>query len=272
MSRIGALFLAVFWTIPVAAADLRLKGSFIQGGLVIGQTEPGSTVEIDGRPVTITAEGKFLLGFSREASSTARLTYRSNSGEQRERRLEIKSRSYDIQRIDGLPRRQVTPAPADLKRIRAESKQMAAARRNTDTTFRLSDGLRWPAQGRISGVYGSQRILNGKPRRPHFGVDVAAPVGAKVIAPADGIIRLAHEGMFFNGKTIVLDHGLGLHSVFLHLNATEVAEGTAVRKGQLIGRVGKTGRATGPHLHWAIRLGGTELDPALLVPPMTGSE
>lgn len=272
MIRYALIVVGTFWALSASAADIQLKGDLTQGGLVVGQIEPGSTVEQDGTPVAISPAGQFLLGFDRDSSPSVLLTFRRPGGKQGERRIRIKPRKYNIQRIDGLPRRQVTPSPEDLKRIRAESKRMAVARRTTDQTFRLTDGLVWPSRGRISGVYGSQRILNGKPRRPHFGVDVAAPIGTKVVAPTDGIVRLAHRGMFFNGKTVVLDHGLGLHSVFLHLDAIEVGEGVAVKRGQMIGRIGKTGRATGPHLHWGVRLRGIELDPALLVPPMDRSE
>ena len=240
MIRYALIVIGSFWTLSAAAAEIQLKGDFTQGGLVIGRIEPGSTVQQDGAPVTVSPNGQFLLGFGRESSPSVRLTFQPPGGKQEERQLQIKPRRYNIQRIDGLPRRQVTPSPADLKRIKAESKRMAVARKTTDQIFRLSDGLVWPARGRISGVYGSQRILNGEPRRPHFGVDVAAPIGTEIVAPAGGIVRLAHGGMFFNGKTVVLDHGLGLHSVFLHLNAIEVAEGAVVKKGQRIGRIGRS--------------------------------
>ncbi|MDP6175772.1 MAG: M23 family metallopeptidase, partial [Rhodospirillales bacterium] len=160
-----------------------------------------------------------------------------------------------------------TPGKLDLERIRREKSLLAAARSVRSAQPLFLSGFAWPAKGRISGVYGSRRILNGKPRRPHFGLDLAAPEGTAVLAPADGVVRFAHPGMFFNGKTIILDHGLGLSTAYLHLSAVLVEPGQAVKKGQIIAKVGATGRVTGAHLHWGLRLGATELDPQLLVPP-----
>lgn len=250
------------------AQEIELKGQIVQGGLLVGKVPAGTRVMQDGKSVAVAADGHFLLGFGRDAASTSTVIFRQADGRERQRVLRVQPREYDIQRIDGLPRRQVTPSPEDLKRIRQEGRLMAAARRHRTASPHFTSGFDWPAIGRISGVYGSQRILNGKPRRPHFGVDVAAPIGTRVRAPADGIVRLTHPGMFFNGKTIVLDHGHGLNSVFIHLNGIVVGDGDRVRKGALLGQIGKTGRATGPHLHWAVRLGKVNIDPELLVPAM----
>ena len=166
----------------------------------------------------------------------------------------------------------VTPPKSVYDRIRAENATIAKARAKDTADDHFESGWIWPAQGRISGVYGSQRILNGKPRRPHFGLDVAAPVGTPVVSPADAVVALAHRDMYYTGGTLILDHGHGLTSAMLHLDSVEVEIGDFVRKGQRIGTIGKTGRATGPHLDWRINLFKARLDPAFLVPPMPASK
>jgi murein DD-endopeptidase MepM/ murein hydrolase activator NlpD len=180
----------------------------------------------------------------------------------------VAKRTYDVQRIDGLPPKKVTPSEEDMVRIRKEYALIRTARDRDDAREDFLGGFEWPARGRISGVYGSQRILNGVPRRPHFGVDVAAPVGTLVYAPADGVVTLAHDDMFFSGGTLIVDHGHGLSSSFLHLNAVLVKEGDRVRQGDPIAKIGATGRVTGPHLDWRMNLVGARLDPQLLVGPM----
>lgn len=252
---------------PAGAGNLRFDGHFIQGGLVIGRTEPGATVWRDGTAIQVSAGGHFLIGFGRDAAPSTRIEVRYADDRREARTLRVIRRKYQVQRIDGLPRRTVTPGPRDMQRIRREKALISAARRVQSAEPLFLSGFAWPVKGRISGVYGSQRILNGKPRRPHFGLDLAAREGTPVRAPADGVVGFAHPGMFFNGKTIILDHGLGLTSAYLHLSAVLVRQGQRVAKGELIAEVGATGRATGAHLHWGLRLGDTELDPALLVPP-----
>lgn len=251
---------------PGAAGALDLQGSFAQGGLVFGRAEPGATVTLDGKPVRVGKDGRFLIGFGRDSKATAELIVATAAGTEL-RALKIEKRRYDIQRIDGLPPRQVTPDPPTLKRIAAERERIAAARRR-DTEAPLFDaGFEWPARGRISGVYGSQRILNGEGRSPHLGVDIAAPTGTDVVAMSDGVVALADDDLFFTGKTVILDHGHGLTSVYAHLSATAVKQGERVKKGQPIGRMGATGRVTGPHLHWGVHWRGVGLDPALLPLP-----
>ncbi len=252
----------------VGAAELRLDGRSIQGGLIVGQAAPGARVAVDGRAVRVAPDGKFLIGFGREAGPSAMLTVTWPDGTLERRTLNIAPRTYDIQRIDGLPDRQVTPSPEDLVRIQQDSARIAAARQRDTAEPLFVSGFAWPASGVISGVYGSQRILNGHPRQPHFGVDIAAPSGTPVAAPADAIVAMIDEAMFFTGKTVMLDHGHGLTSVFAHLSEIAVGDGERVGKGQIVGRLGATGRVTGAHLHWGMALFGVQLDPALLLPPM----
>nr|VFK38215.1 MAG: Peptidase family M23 [Candidatus Kentron sp. TC] len=247
------------------AQDIDLMGPLIQGGLLQGRIDPQAHVVFKGRNVRVSPEGLFLLGFGRDEPRTVSLTIIFPDGHRETKRLAIKNRKYEIQRIDGLPRTKVSPTPRDLARIRAETARIKAARTRDDTRTDFLEGFIWPVEGRISGVYGSQRILNGKPRRPHFGIDIAAPKGAPVRAPASGIITLAHPDMFFSGGTLILDHGHGLSSSFLHLERILVEEGVSVRQGDIIAEVGATGRVTGAHLDWRMNLFGTRLDPGLLM-------
>jgi murein DD-endopeptidase MepM/ murein hydrolase activator NlpD len=247
------------------ANRLLVEGDFTQGGLAQGLTDPRAIVESDGNPVRVSKEGHFLIGFERDAPAESKLRVRFPDGQVEERTFTIAKREFQIQRIDGLPKRKVTPKKEDLERIRKEAEMAREARKlDADRTDFLT-GFVWPAKGRISGVYGSQRILNGQPRRPHFGVDIAAPVGTEVRAPADGVVTMVHPDMFFSGGTMILDHGHGLSSSFLHLHRILVEKGQRVRQGDLIGEVGATGRVTGAHLDWRINLFTKRLDPQLLV-------
>lgn len=261
-----ALVLAM---LPVAAlgGELSLTGKMVQGGMILGRATPPAKITLNDKAVRITKAGEFVIGFGRNARPKAVLKAVFPNGQTETRTLKIAQRKYRVQRIDGLPRRKVTPNPKDIKRIRADNRLIGAARaRYTEATW-YREGFIWPAAGRISGVYGSQRILNGKPRRPHFGLDVAAPVGTPIWAAADGIISLAATDMFFTGGTLIIDHGHGISSIYMHLSAVHVKKGDRVKKGQVVAALGSTGRATGPHLDWRVNWFQTRLDPQLLVGP-----
>ncbi|MDH3377894.1 MAG: M23 family metallopeptidase [Gammaproteobacteria bacterium] len=251
-----------------AEEKFALDGVFRQGGLLRGQAPAGSEVSVDGHSVRVSPTGIFLIGFDRDAPPTAELTISYPDGFQEQRTLAIQQRQYDIQRVDGLPPKKVTPSAEHLARIKRERELVKAARSRDDPRLDFAAGFRWPLVGRISGVYGSQRILNGEPRQPHFGVDVAAPIGTRVVAPAGGVVTLVHPDMYFSGGTLIIDHGHGLSSAFLHLHRILVTEGQRVERGQEIAEVGATGRATGPHLDWRINLFKTRIDPQLAVGPM----
>jgi hypothetical protein len=271
---IGVFLLALVLAGPASAAatPFKLSGEFVQGGLVFGEAPPGSTVTQDGRPVRVGRDGEFLLGFDRDAPPVSEVEVTLPDGSRHPLSLEVAARQYDIQRIDGLPPAKVTPRrPEDLERIRRDAAAVKAARIRDDDRPDFRGGFEWPARGRISGVYGSQRVLNGEPRRPHYGVDVAAPTGTPVTAPAAGIVTLADPDLFFSGGTLILDHGHQLSSSFLHLHRLHVGVGERVERGQLIGEIGATGRVTGPHLDWRMNLRDRRIDPTMLVPPM-GSE
>jgi murein DD-endopeptidase MepM/ murein hydrolase activator NlpD len=257
--------------VPTAGADApyRLEGQFVQGGLVVGSIEPGSRVSQDGQRVRVSDRGEFLLGFGRDAPAQSTLVVELPDGRTITDTLSVKAREYRIQRIDGLPKRKVSPRkPEDLARIKADSAAVGKARARDDDRQDFRDGFVWPAQGPISGVYGSQRVLNGQPRRPHFGIDIAAPTGTPVYAPAAGVVTLVVPDMFFSGGTLIVDHGHKLSSTFLHLHRILVEVGDRVEQGDVIAEIGATGRVTGAHLDWRINLRDRRIDPQLLVPPM----
>ncbi|MDW3099005.1 MAG: M23 family metallopeptidase [Alphaproteobacteria bacterium] len=266
-SIVAAAAIALFAT-PTFA--LELDGDLSQGGMVIGTVEPGSEVSLDGDMLPVTDDGKFVIGFGRDHGPTALLAVMKDGTEEQEVwPLEIAKRDYDIQRIDGLPPGKVGGfSAATLKRIRADNAQVAAARRDTSRDEHFLSGFIWPTKGRISGVYGSQRVLNGEPRRPHFGIDIAAPTGTPVLSPASGTVRLAERDHFFTGGIVIIDHGFSVNSTLFHLHSVDVEVGQVVAQGEQIGTVGATGRATGPHLDWRMNWGKQRLDPQLIVGPM----
>ena len=268
MRTLTLLVVALMLPTLSLAGRLVFDGDFKQGGLVQGWTDPRAVVTFDDQQVRVSTEGHFLLGFGRDAPAKSKLQVRFPDGQTEEKTFKVAKREYQIQRIDGLPTRQVTPSKEDLERIRKEAAMAREARKLDAERTDFLGGFIWPAQGRISGVYGSQRILNGQPRRPHFGVDVAAPVGTEVRAPADGVVTMVHSDMFYSGGTMILDHGHGLSSSFLHLHRILVKKGQRVRQGDLIAEIGATGRVTGAHLDWRINLFTRRLDPQLLVGEM----
>ncbi len=252
---------------PASAADrVTFKGALVQGGLVEGRAPRGSAVSIDGKSARVSPEGIFLVGAGREAKTVA-LEIAYPDGHRESKQLSVQPRQFAIQRIDGLPEKMVTPPPEVQDRIKAEGALVREVRKRDDARLDFLVQFDWPVTGRISGVYGSQRILNGEPRAPHYGVDIAGPVGTPIKAPAAGIVTLAAD-LYFTGWTVILDHGHGLSSVFMHLDSVATKPGQALKKGEVLGTLGATGRATGPHLHWGLNLFETRLDPQLLVPPM----
>ena len=251
-----------------AAHAFTLDGELVQGGMVIGQALPGSAVKLNDQMVRVDDKGRFVIGFGRDHKSSARLQVREPGQKSQSRTLNIAARTYKTQRINGLPRKMVTPPDGVIKRIRRENAEIARVRALDTARSHFAQKWRWPSIGRISGVFGSQRILNGKPRRPHYGIDIAAPKGADVVAPTDSVVRMAEKDLYFTGGTVMLDHGHGVTSVYSHLSALDVKPGQQVKAGQKIGEVGSTGRSTGPHLDWRVNWFRERLDPALLVGPM----
>ena len=256
--------LLVAWAAPLQART-QLQGESVQGGLIFGQTEPGNAVLLDGMPIMVSEQGRFVVGFGRDQTGESALLVKAPDGADERIALQIKPRQFAIEQVDGLPPATVTPDPEAEQRIRDEAAMVAAARSRRDQRTDYASGFAWPASGRISGVYGSQRILNGQPRNPHFGLDIAAPGGSPVYAPAAGIVTLAHPDMYFSGGTLILDHGQGLSSTFLHLSKVHVTAGRSVEQGELIAEIGATGRASGPHLDWRMNWLDRRVDPQLLM-------
>jgi hypothetical protein len=264
--RFLALLAALFVVLSSPAHAIELTGNLAQGGLVTGRTNPGAKVMLGDRAVLVGKDGLFVFGFGRDQAPTAQLTIVQPDGTTEQETLAIEQRTFDIQRIDGMEQAKVTPNPADLARIKTEQEQVNATRKEPTPAEDFLVPFIWPAKGPISGVYGSQRILNGEPRAPHYGLDIAAPEGSPIVAPAGGVVRLVASDFFLTGGTVVLDHGFGVQSVFIHMKAVAAKLGTHVKQGELIGTVGKTGRATGPHLHWGMNWLDVRLDPAFWVP------
>lgn len=266
-------FITVAFSLGATASeDVSFNGNFTQGGLVIGSAPSGSQVKLSGQDVAIAKNGTFIIGFGRDAAPQASLEIKYPDGRAEMRTLVIASRQYDIQHIDGLPERKVTPNPEDIARIKDDNYKIGKVRASLIEITDFLSGFDWPVTGPISGVYGSQRILNGNPKNPHNGVDIAAPRGNIIKAPAAGIVALVHQDMFYTGKTMMINHGLGLSTVYAHMDSITVNEGQIVKKGDPIGTVGQTGRATGPHLHWGMTWKSVHLDPQLAVPPMVQTD
>jgi murein DD-endopeptidase MepM/ murein hydrolase activator NlpD len=268
LAFVAVLLVLTAATNPAQAIELSVTGDLVQGGLAFGRTVPGAIVEVDESRVRVSEYGEFLMGFGRDAADTITVRVRNPGGTSDTQTLAVKARQFPTQRIDGLPPKQVTPDAEVLKRIRAEGALIKEARTKNSAAPMFRSGFVWPVQGIVSGVFGSQRILNGEPRAPHSGVDIAAPTGTPVVSCADGVVSLVHPDMFYTGKSVMVDHGFGLASVYIHMSEILVEEGQQVSRGTTIGKVGSSGRATGAHLHWGISLFQTRLDPALLVPSM----
>lgn len=251
------------------ATSMSLQGDLVQGGLVFGQTLPGATATLDGEPLMVSDDGRFLLGFGRDHGASALLVIKHVDGSVVRRALGIGRREFPVDRIDGLDQSKVSGFTEEqLKKIAADTEKKTAARATTDASPFWSAGFSWPVTGRISGVFGSQRILNGEAKTPHSGVDVAASTGTPIRAPAAGIVRLAEPDMYFEGGLVLIDHGQWLESAFLHMSRLDVKPGDRVAAGQVIGAVGATGRATGPHMHWSLKWMGTLVDPQLVAGEM----
>lgn len=265
LSAVCLVLLLLPFTLSAQALDVEYYGVFKQGGLMIGKVDPSSKVALDGRSVEVSTEGFFVAGFGRDAEQMKTLAVSNQNGETHEVALNIEQRDYAIQRIEGVPQRTVTPSESSLKRIRSETAMVKDARKKILARLDFLADFIAPANGSITGVYGSQRVYNGVPKRPHYGIDYAGPVGAPVIAPADGVVTLTHSDMYYSGGTLIIDHGLGLSSTFIHLSEVLVEKGQEVEKGQTIAKIGKGGRATGPHLDWRMNWLDERIDPALML-------
>ncbi|MBL4838817.1 MAG: M23 family metallopeptidase [Kordiimonadaceae bacterium] len=248
-----------------AACAINLQGHLTQGGMVWGKTTAGTQIILGGKPVKVGAGGAFVFGFGRDAGRDVLLVTIDRDGTRHEQTLHVAQRTFDVERVEGLPPKTVTPPPEWRERRAVERSRVGKARSFTTDKAHWQTGFLKPAEGRFSGFYGSQRILNGKPRSPHYGLDIAAAVGQPVTAPAGGTVRLAASNFLLEGGIVIIDHGFGVTSTLFHMNSVDVTEGQEIEKGALIGTIGAKGRASGPHVDWRVNWGNIRLDPMLLI-------
>ncbi|GGB29260.1 peptidase [Sphingomonas metalli] len=248
-----------------APAPPAIEGMAVQGGLVAGRAQPGAMLTLDGKPVRVAADGRFILGFDRDAAPSALLVQQASGAPPAEVRISVAPRAWRLEPVDAPYRAGRTSAEFDALRP-AELAQITAARTRQTDAAGWRQRFAWPAHGRQSGWFGAQRIYQGKPGSYHSGADVAVPTGTPVVAPADGVVILATPAPFtLEGNLLLIDHGMGLSSALMHLSRIDVAVGDHVRQGQPVALSGATGRATGPHLHWGLTWQGARLDPLLVV-------
>ncbi|MGY9026938.1 MAG: M23 family metallopeptidase [Candidatus Puniceispirillales bacterium] len=244
---------------------VNLQGNFIQGGLVKGNIFPNKVIKFENKILLKDTNGKFVFGFGRDYKEDSYLEVKISEKKWLKKSFKIKKQTYNTQYINGLQKKMVTPPKSFYDRIKKENKSIKLIRNlNTEVNFIFQEFI-LPTKGIVTGVFGSQRILNGKPRRPHYGIDIAASKGTSVIAPIDSIVRMAEKDLYFTGGTIILDHGHGVTSVYSHLSLININVGDKVIKGQKIAEVGSSGRSTGPHLDWRVNWFNQRLDPALLI-------
>ena len=257
ISRI--FFVIIFFTTTQINA-IEFKGKFLQGHYIIGITDPSAKIIIDKKNVKVSSDGYFVFGIDRDRKFDLVITKITN-GKKEKIVKKILKRKYNIQRIDGLEESKVTPPESVYKRIREENNKIGEARAiNSDLSF-FKNQFIMPVKGIISGVYGSQRILNGKPRWPHYGIDIAAKKGTLIKSSGSGVVTMAEDDLYYTGGTIIMDHGHGISTIYSHLETVIVSIGDKINKGDIIGTVGSTGRSTGPHLDFRLNWFQTRLDP-----------
>lgn len=261
-SLLSALVLATF---SVNSLAVELKGHLTQGGLVTGKLSDVQSVSLNDTPLKLSKNGDFVFGFGRDAKTNHTLSWVDTNGKKHTQNLIITKRDYNIDKITGVAKKYVSPPKSISERISREAVAVRNARAvNSDLTYFLDPVLK-PAQGRISGVYGSQRYFNGEPRRPHFGLDIANKTGSPVYAPIGGTVVFAEPDLYYSGGTLILDHGHGITSTYIHLSKLDVNVGDKIKQGNKVAEIGATGRVTGPHLDWRFNWKGERLDPGLLM-------
>jgi murein DD-endopeptidase MepM/ murein hydrolase activator NlpD len=255
-----------------SAQALEFSGNLTQGGMVIGKINDAKVVKFNGRSLKLTKDGQFVFGFGRDAQTHHSLTWETNDGKSDSVDIVITKRTFDIDRITGVAKKYVSPPDSVLKRIRAEAKSVKLARETNSSLTYFLDPVFKPAKGRISGVYGSQRFFNGEPRNPHYGLDIANKTGTPVWAPLSGKVIFAEDDLYYSGGTIIVDHGYGVSSTYIHLDKIHVNVGDTIKVGEHLADIGATGRVTGPHLDWRFNWFGERLDPQLLMKDTLANE
>ena len=257
---ITRLFFLIILLASSQSNAVEFKGKFLQGHYIIGITDPSAKIIVDKKNVKVSQDGYFVFGIDRDRKFDVTIT-KIIDGKKEKIIKKVLKRKYNIQRIDGLEESKVTPPESVYKRIREENNKIGEARAiNSDLPF-FKNQFIMPVEGIISGVYGSQRILNGKPKWPHYGIDIAAKKGTKIKSSATGIVTMAEDDLYYTGGTVIMDHGHGISTIYSHLESLNVKVGDEILQGDIIGTVGSTGRSTGPHLDFRVNWFQTRLDP-----------
>lgn len=243
---------------------LGLPDDLTQGGFYVGKVAPGSKIWLGEKELRVSPDGNFAFGLNWKQGAMVKFQLVDAKGASHPQRLVVKKKKYDVQHIDGLPPKMVTPPGDVLARIKGDSARVRKARTTDSDRQDFRRAFIWPVRGRISGHFGSHRILNGTAKSPHTGMDIAAPKGTAIMAPLGGVVTMVSD-LYYTGNTVIIDHGFGVSTVFAHMDSVTVRRGETVKQGGQIGTVGATGRATGPHLHWGLNWYGERLNPALVL-------
>ncbi len=270
--RKGLLVAAFAGLFSLTASAVELKGHLTQGGLVTGQIEGVKSVSFNGEKLKLSENGEFVFGFGRDAETNHNLSWVDINGVSHEQAITITKRDYKIDKITGVAKKYVSPPKEVSERISREAVAVRKARQVDSDLRYFLDPVYKPATGRISGVYGSQRYFNGEPRRPHFGLDIANKTGTPVYAPVSGTVVFADADLYYSGGTLILDHGHGVTSTYIHLSKLDVKIGDEIKRGDKIAEIGATGRVTGPHLDWRFNWKNERLDPALMMQDTLANE
>ena len=261
---ISRLFFLIILLTSTQLNAIEFKGKFLQGHYIVGKTDPSAKIIIDKKEVKVSKDGYFVFGLDRDRKFDLTIT-KTIDGKKEIITKQVQKRKYNIQRIDGLDEKKVTPPESLYKRIKEENNKIGEARAiNSDLPF-FKNQFIMPVEGIISGVYGSQRILNGKPRWPHYGIDIAAKQGTMIKSSGSGVVTMAEDDLYYTGGTIIMDHGHGISTIYSHLETVMVSVGDKINQGDIIGTVGSTGRSTGPHLDFRVNWFQTRLDPMSLI-------
>ena len=260
---VGTLGLSFCFAALQAQAEFVLSGEIKQGGLIVGKALPGSSAKLNDKQLKLSTQGDFIFGFSRDDETTYQLVVTEPNGQSITRVLKPAKRQYKIDRVEGIAKKIMQPDPKNVARAAKDRKQVKNARALVSELTDFAHGFDLPRKSKVTGVYGSQRFYNGKAGNPHYGVDYRGKVGDPVNAPAGGIVTLWVPDMFYSGGTLIIDHGFGVNSTFLHLSKAHVKVGQRIEKGQLIAAVGQSGRVSGPHLDWRINWFNVRIDPSL---------
>lgn len=261
---LSIILLMMSFSLSQAENRLGLPETLVQGGLYVGKIPAGSEVWFGDKKLRTTQEGHFVVGLNWKEGAMARFKIKTADGNLIHQRLVVEKQTYEVQHIDGLPPKMVTPPKELLARIKADSARVRESRKTDSDLHAFMQNFIWPVKGRISGKFGNHRILNGTPKSPHGGMDIAVPAGTPIKAPLGGIVSMVSD-LYYTGNTLIIDHGFGVSTVYAHMSRIDVTPGQPLKQGDILGTVGATGRATGPHLHWGLNWYAERLDPALML-------